>query len=172
ERARMRLPEAELAVGDIREAPPLPGPFDLVTCVYDSLNYLLETAELRRFFRLARGMLATDGVLVVDLNDHTMYQDRDGTVHHRLIGGVGIRERLVYSSGPPPRAITTFEFPEGIEEHQQRPWETEEVERILATERWQLLDTMDVMDDDVDQPSGKVVYIAVPAEDVAGSGAP
>ncbi|MFW5827860.1 MAG: class I SAM-dependent DNA methyltransferase [Alkalispirochaeta sp.] len=164
ERARMRLPAGKLAVGDLRETPPFPGPFDLVTCVYDSLNYLLDAEDLHRFFRAARGIIASAGVLVVDLNDHTMYQDRDGTVQHRLIGGVGIRERLVYDPGPPPRALTTFEFPDGTEEHRQRPWETHEVEQILDMEGWQLLDTMDVVDDDDDQPSGKVVYIAVPAE--------
>lgn len=162
DRARMRLPTAELAVGDIREVPPFPGPFDLITCVYDSLNYLLRTDDLRRFLRAIRGIIASEGVLVVDLNDHTMYTGRDGTVHHRLIGGVGIRERLVYRPGPPPAVLTTFEFPDGVEEHRQRPWETEEVERLLREEEWRLLDTMDVMDDDEDQPSGKVVYIAVP----------
>lgn len=164
ERARLRLPNADLRHGDLRESPPVTGPFDLVTCVYDSLNYLLEEAELRSFFYAARGITARRGVLVVDLNDATMYHDRDGTVHHRLIGGVGIRERLAYHPGPPPQAITTFEFPDGVEEHHQRPWEAEQVEAIIVETGWQLLDSMDVMDDDTDVPSGKIVYIAVPAE--------
>ncbi|MEX2444870.1 MAG: class I SAM-dependent methyltransferase [Alkalispirochaeta sp.] len=163
ERARMRLPKAEFVEGDIRDTPPFVGPFDLITCVYDSLNYLLEENELRRFFRSVREIIAPEGVLVVDFNNHTMYQERDGSLHHRLIGGVGIRERLAYDPGPPPLAVTTFEFPDGVEEHRQRPWEAEAVEGILVEEGWHLLDTMDVMDDDVDQPSGKVVYIAVPA---------
>ncbi|MFW5694589.1 MAG: class I SAM-dependent DNA methyltransferase [Alkalispirochaeta sp.] len=162
ERARLRLPQAELAESDIRDVPPFPGPFDLITCVYDSLNYILETDDLQRFFRMVRGVIAPDGVLVVDLNDHTMYRDRDGAVQHRLIGGIGIRERLSYDPGPPPQAVTHFEFPDGVEQHRQRPWEAEEVERVLVREGWQLLDTMDVMDDDVDHASGKVVYISVP----------
>lgn len=162
ERARLRLPGAHLALGDLREPPPVSGPFDLVTCVYDSLNYLLEEDDLRCFFRSARAVTESEGVLVVDLNDHTMYEERDGSIHHRLIGGVGIRERLCYEPGPPSLAVTTFEFPDGVEEHRQRPWETHEVEQIIAEEGWQLLDTMDVMDDDLDEPSGKIVYIAIP----------
>jgi SAM-dependent methyltransferase len=162
ERARMRLPGSTFAEGDIRDTAPFAGPFDLVTCVYDSLNYLLEVEDVRHFLRAARGIAAADGVLLIDLNDHTMYETRDGSVHHRLIGGVGIRERLAYTAGPPPVATTTFEFPDGVEIHRQRPWEVDEVEELIIGEGWQLLDTMDVIDDEADEPSGKIVYIAVP----------
>lgn len=159
--AESRVPRGDFVVSDLRDAPPFSGPFELVTCMYDSLNYLLSSAELVRFFRGARSIVADDGVLVVDLNDTAMYADRDGSVHHRLIGGTGIRERLAYDPGPPAIATTTFEFPDGREVHRQRAWSTAEVEALIATAGWHLLDVLDAVDERTGESSGKVVYIAL-----------
>src|SRR4051812_40704867 len=42
--------------------------FDLVTCVYDSLNYLLEERELAACFESVARVLAPSGLLVADMN--------------------------------------------------------------------------------------------------------
>ncbi len=162
ERARRRLPGARLRVGDLREFP-LQGPFDLVTCVYDSLNYLLDPRDAERFFRAARGRMHGDGLLLVDFNTGTMYRDRNGLVQPHLIGGVGFREEIAVDSGPPPIVTTTFSFPEGQEVHMQRIYEVDEVENLLRESGFQILDTLDVMDADDDTPSGKVICTAVVA---------
>jgi SAM-dependent methyltransferase len=52
----------------------IPGPFDLVTCCYDSLNYLLEPAQLRRAFTTGRLALAPRGLLVCDLATASAYR--------------------------------------------------------------------------------------------------
>ena len=161
ELAEARLFRAELAIGDLRDTPPWAGPFDLVTCMYDSLNYLLEEAELAGFLRSARAVAGPEGVLVIDCNDHSMYAERSGQVFHRLIDGVGIRERLAWEPGPPPVATTVFEFPDSRERHVQRAWEPGEVEGLMQASGWTVLDTLDVMDDDRDERSGKVVYIGL-----------
>jgi SAM-dependent methyltransferase len=163
-RAAARLPEVSVAQADLREVPPFPGPFDLVTCVYDSLNYLLTEADLASALAMFRRIIDRDGVLIIDCNDRTMYDDPAQRVRHRIISGVGIRERLDWEPGPPPRATTTFEFPDGAERHVQRPWESEEVEALLQRSGWEILDTLDVLDASRDEPSGKVVYTAVPRE--------
>jgi SAM-dependent methyltransferase len=142
-----------------------PRRFDLITCVYDSLNYLTTPDELTAFFRATREMIAPDGVLLVDLNARALYADRDGTSHPRLIDGIPVRETLEYTDGPPPNATTTFTFDEGVEVHHQRPWEPDEVEAILDETGWRQLDTLDVMDADEDVASGKIVYLAVPGTD-------
>ncbi len=53
--------------GDIRTLQ-VPGPFDLVTCFYDSINYLVETEELVRCFAGVRSVLAPDGHFIFDVN--------------------------------------------------------------------------------------------------------
>jgi hypothetical protein len=153
-----------VAQADVREVPPFAGPFDLVTCVYDSLNYLLEEEDFAGALAAFRRIVDRDGVLIIDCNDRTMYDDPAQRVKHRIISGVGIRERLDWKPGPPPRATTTFSFPDGEERHVQRPWEAEEVEALLQRTGWEILDSLDVMDASRDEPSGKIVYTAVPGE--------
>ena len=46
----------------------IPEPVDLVTCFYDSLNYLTDLADLVQTFTCIRGALAPDGLAVFDMN--------------------------------------------------------------------------------------------------------
>lgn len=46
----------------------LPAPVDLVTCLYDSLNYLLTPADLSQAFRQVRKALRPGGLFLADVN--------------------------------------------------------------------------------------------------------
>jgi SAM-dependent methyltransferase len=46
----------------------IPEPADLVTCFYDSLNYLTDPADLVRSFTCMRNALAPDGLAIFDMN--------------------------------------------------------------------------------------------------------
>lgn len=69
--------QALFVLGDIRRSifeqmdahrhEPLP-PFDLVTCTYDSLNYLLTLEDLACCFAAAAAALAPGGLLIADMN--------------------------------------------------------------------------------------------------------
>ena len=166
-RARERVPEAHLLEGDLAGAFPFSGPFDLITCVYDSINYLLESEQIRSFFRAARGRLFSDGLFLLDFNTALMYERRDGMEQPHLIGGEQFRETLAYDPGPPPLVTTTFTFPAGSEVHRQRPREVGEIEELLVETGFRVLDVFDVMDLDQgeeggEDPSGKVVCTAIP----------
>jgi SAM-dependent methyltransferase len=71
DRARWAAEEAGLRVGwleqDLR-AVDLPGRYDLATCFYDSVNYLIEEDELRGVFRRVAAALADDGLFAFDVN--------------------------------------------------------------------------------------------------------
>jgi SAM-dependent methyltransferase len=73
--AREKAPpgSAEVLVADMRELPRL-GEFDLVTCLDDSLNYLLEGAEMAAAIRGMAANLAPGGLLVFDLNTLGTYE--------------------------------------------------------------------------------------------------
>lgn len=73
ERARAKAAEAELFAADIRAVGPV-GEFALVTCLDDSLNYLLDPEDLAAAFRSAAANLATDGVFAFDLNTLLAYR--------------------------------------------------------------------------------------------------
>jgi SAM-dependent methyltransferase len=74
-RARERAPSgsAEVIVADARELPDL-GPFDLVTCLDDCLNYLLSDEELAAALEGASRNLRPGGFLIFDLNSLATYR--------------------------------------------------------------------------------------------------
>ncbi|MFP4212257.1 MAG: class I SAM-dependent DNA methyltransferase [Alkalispirochaeta sp.] len=162
--ARERNGDDRVVRGDLRDPIPVAGPFDLITCVYDSLNYLTEPDEIGSFLAAARERIAGDGLLLVDFNSRELYERRRGQRRSRLVGGVPFRETLSFDPGPPPVATTTFEFDDASETHIQRPWDPDEVEELMATTGWKEIDALDVVDEENDEASGKIVYLAVPAE--------
>lgn len=73
--ARGKFPEIadHIVVADMRRLPRL-GRFDLVTCLGDSVNYLLGVAELQGFFESVAANLAAGGLLAFDLNTLRTYR--------------------------------------------------------------------------------------------------
>jgi SAM-dependent methyltransferase len=73
--ASRKLPPgaARLLVADMRELPDL-GRFDLITCLDDTLNYLLEREDLVVALRGMRRCLAHHGLLVFDCNSRATYR--------------------------------------------------------------------------------------------------
>lgn len=64
--ARRHGVNIEYAKRDMRDLDGL-GPFDLVTCMYDSLNFMATTDDLAMAFRAVHQALAPEGVYVFDM---------------------------------------------------------------------------------------------------------
>ena len=64
---------AELHVADMRRLPVL-GEFDLITCLDDAVNHLLDPGELADAFAGLRANLAAGGLLVFDVNTLAAYR--------------------------------------------------------------------------------------------------
>ena len=73
DRARAKAPGADVFVADVRKLEPLGG-FDLITCLDDSLNYLIDDGDLDAALAALGANLAHDGVLVFDLNTLATYR--------------------------------------------------------------------------------------------------
>ena len=58
---------AQFLVRDLRDFD-LPPEFDHVVCLYDSLNYILDTDELKQAFANIKGTLQPQGLLIFDVN--------------------------------------------------------------------------------------------------------
>jgi SAM-dependent methyltransferase len=71
--ARAKAPEAELFVADLRTLGEV-GSFDLVTCLDDSLNYLVDDGDFEAALAALALNLAPGGVLVFDLNTLSAYR--------------------------------------------------------------------------------------------------
>jgi SAM-dependent methyltransferase len=75
DQAREKLPPGlvELFVADMRDLP-VAGPFDLITCLDDSLNYLVDPADLVSALRGMAANLAPGGLLAFDVTTLSAYR--------------------------------------------------------------------------------------------------
>jgi SAM-dependent methyltransferase len=65
--ARKKLPQAPFFQGDMRTFA-LGKKFDVILCVFDSLNHVLRFAEWKRIFRRVAQHLEEDGLFLFDIN--------------------------------------------------------------------------------------------------------
>lgn len=72
-RARLKAPDAKLHLADMRQLPIL-GEFDLVTCLDDALNYVLDEETLEATFHGLAHNLTRGGIAVWDLNTLAQYR--------------------------------------------------------------------------------------------------
>ncbi|HEY4280965.1 MAG TPA: class I SAM-dependent methyltransferase [Conexibacter sp.] len=68
------LPEGRIRVADMRELPEI-GTFDLVTCLDDAVNYLLDADDLAAAFASVARLLSDDGLYLFDANTLSTYRD-------------------------------------------------------------------------------------------------
>jgi SAM-dependent methyltransferase len=114
--------------------------FDLVTCVYDSLNYLLDTSDLERTFRRVAAVLQPGGLFLFDVNTVWSYENTHPGTHFSEGEGVAVITQGTYDHRA--RLATTDIvgfigrgacYERFHEVHAQRAHLPEEIERGLAT---------------------------------------
>jgi SAM-dependent methyltransferase len=143
--ARAKAPAAELFVADITRLGRI-GSFDLITCLDDSVNYLVDAGSLDAALISLAGNLAPGGVLVFDVNTLSTYRTtfacdmtQDGTdVFLAWRGGCGEAERAGCVASLTIEAFR--QVPSGLYErvtsaHRQRHHSRPVVERALARAR-------------------------------------
>jgi SAM-dependent methyltransferase len=79
EARRKAAGRARVLVADMRGLPPL-GEFDLITCLDDAVNYLLDDGDLEAALASMGSLLAPGGVLVFDTNTLHTYRSVFSTV--------------------------------------------------------------------------------------------
>ena len=91
-RARAKAPDgARVLVADMRRLPPTLGAFDLVSCLDDTINYLLSVRDLVDCFESVSALLDPEGLFVFDVNTLLVY--RSGQLQDPRHDGSGSRFR-------------------------------------------------------------------------------
>ena len=86
--AQKNVPGAGLVCQDVRSMA-LRRPFDIITCMYDSLNYLLEKNELKRAFSRIRQTVHEQSLFIFDMNTYEGLHDHwNQTFSIKLTHGV------------------------------------------------------------------------------------
>ena len=170
---------ATLSVADMRELPEF-GQFDLVFCLDDAINYLLDTEELERALGGMRRNLGPAGLLMFDVNTIFAYRTffAEEVVVERDGGRLVWQGRSSPDAEPGSIAEASFEVlpPEGgdgpltpPEMHRQRHFPEAAVLAALERAGLECLEVFGHGHDAIlrqplrDEVHGKAVYIARPA---------
>lgn len=177
ERAHAKAPEVRLERADMRRLPTL-GSFDLVTCLDDALNYLLDEDELLRTLEGIARNLAPTGIAIWDLNTIAQYQGQ--FAHDHIVDGSDLyigwgakRDAPAISPGDVVDvAIDVFTevgdlWRRSTSTHRQRHWPRETLERLAPCAGLELIDVRGqrpgvVIETDLDELLHiKAIYLAV-----------
>lgn len=114
ELARRRMLHVELIEGDMRDFQ-LGRKFDIVMCVFDSLNHVTSFSDWERVFRRAAEHLEPGGIFLFDINTEYKFQAyvRDAPIVEQLGRDVCIYEVSPLSHGRYALDIQIFEWKEG-----------------------------------------------------------
>ena len=143
--ARRRVPGVEFMAGDLRDFE-LGRRFDLVTCVFDSLNNLLTPAELAQALARCRAHLAPGGLLAFDVNTRLgvreLWEDDAVEGVAPLAGGGEVHYHWSHHHDPAADlgVVQAFcrvlgedgETQEFIETHRERGYDPADLEPLLA----------------------------------------
>jgi len=107
------------------------GEFDIITCTFDSLNYVLNIHDVEAMFvRVARS-LKKSGLFVFDSNTNQHYLNVGHGSQQRELGGRSFLQKWSYEPIK-KEATTVFEFADGSKEiHRQRPYDLSELNPVL-----------------------------------------
>ncbi len=135
--SRWNAPAAKLLRADIR-AFEFARPFDVITCAFDSLNYLLDPGDLAGVFARVARHLAAGGRFIFDMNTYEGLQDAWNRTSTVPCGD----ERVTIASSFDPgtglgRAVISGftgddPSPLFVEKHLERGYRRTEVEGMLA----------------------------------------
>ncbi len=112
----------------------------VITCLYDSLNYLLQEEELLAFFRSAAAALDPEGVLIFDMNTiHSLRDEWGNNSFRRRDEGLLSVWTNTYD---PVRDVSSLKIALHVndngsekvfeEMHQERGYPLSEIERLLG----------------------------------------
>jgi len=135
--------------------------YDLVTCTYDSVNYLTEPVDLRALFSSVAGRLSPGGVFVFDSNTESHYLKNSPFSRQEEYLGEAVEHTMEYDRGTRDVRIR-FRFSDGsVEVHRQRPYDLDELSSSLADAGLEILETYSTPEqDEVDASIGRVVCVA------------
>jgi SAM-dependent methyltransferase len=163
---------SRLVAGDFR-ALPLRGRFARITCLYDSLNHLLDANDLVATFRSVRGVMDSDSLFLFDMNHPEIYPEvwgisdpfvADGPDFHLEIGTTYRRREKIGRANVTGWANVGGRRVEIHEQHLQRAYSEREIVKSLDAAGLKPVDVLDFDPyeerDAIDATTVKLFFIA------------
>ncbi len=115
--------------------------FDLVTCTFDSLNYLTDLCSVKAMLHCVASSLCESGLFMFDSNTEPRYIEMDKGSKQVLLDRESFTVECKYDSVK-KQATTVFSFSDGSTEvHVQRPYDLLELGPALSETGFEVLKT-------------------------------
>lgn len=161
--------------GDMRRLP-FRRRFARVTCLYDSLNHLLQPKDLQAAFHAVRGVMADDSLFLFDVNHPEIYPEvwgisepyvAKGKDYHLEIATTYRKREKIGRAAVTGWATMGGEKVEIREQHLQRAYSQREITKMLAAAALAPVDVIDFDPygerNDLDAATVKLFFVARPA---------
>jgi len=115
------------------------GKFDVVTCTFDSINYICKLNNLRKMLLRTASALHEGGLFIFDSNTKELYLNHSGETYKKEVNGQSFIQHFSYDS---TRNISTtaFSFSDGtFELHKQRAYDYDTLEPLLRCAGFQVV---------------------------------
>jgi SAM-dependent methyltransferase len=161
-----------VAAADMR-ALPFRGKFARVTCLYDSLNHLLETSELVAAFQSMRSVMSDDALLLFDVNHPEIYPEvwgitepfeSSGPDYHLEIATTFRKRERIGKAMVRGWAMVDGKRVEIREQHRQRAYSEAEIVSALAEARLEPVEILDFdpYGEEIEARTVKVFFVVRP----------
>lgn len=162
-----------VVAADMRDLP-FRGKFARVTCLYDSLNHLLEAEELTAAFRSMRGVMGDDSLLLFDMNHPEIYPEvwgiaepfeSTGADYHLEIATTFRKRERIGNAIVRGWAMVDGRKVEIREQHRQRAYSEKEIVSALAAAQLAPVDVIDFdpYGEEIEARTVKLFFVARPA---------
>jgi SAM-dependent methyltransferase len=157
--ARSNNPDIEFIVGDMCSFN-LDRRFDIITCAFDSLNYLLTDNQMRIALSNINSHLNDTGYFIFDINTPKLYEQYHFGVIDREYNGSNYKQILNYDRDN-RIGKTVFDFGDGdCEEHLQKAYTNEEMKTFLNVCGFEIVESFKNFDRVArDENAYKVIYV-------------
>lgn len=120
--------------------------YDIITCTFDSINYLRNIDDIQTMFRGVANALNSNGFFIFDSNCEPQYIANDGKSFDKKINNVIFRQSCLYNKEK-KESLVRFEFADGvIEEHYQRPYNYDELSPLLRNSNLNVIEIFSKFD--------------------------
>ena len=107
------------------------GKFDLVTCTFDSINYIRKLSDLQEMLFRVASVLYEEGLFIFDSNTKQLYLSHSDETQKQELNGQSFIQHCSYDTTRNV-ATTVFSFSDGTYEiHKQRPYDYDELDPLL-----------------------------------------
>lgn len=134
--------------------------FQVITCAFDSINYLTCDVKLEKTLRNIFLHLDDNGVFIFDINTPTLYEERHFGVIDRSFDEIKLKQILEYDKEY-KIGKTTFDFGnDGSETHTQKAYSADEMDKFLLESGFQIMSRYkDFKLSPVDDKAYKIFYV-------------